>query len=82
MKRELVGWKYLLAKHLLIMNMVATILIGIINYDDDDVGDDKDDEEVNHLRILETRVAAIQMRNKKKATFTIIVVMTRMMVKN
>jgi hypothetical protein len=38
------------------------------DYDDEDVGDDKDFDEVGHLRILETRVAAMQMRNRKNAT--------------
>ena len=37
----------------------------------DDVGEYKDYDEVSHLRMLETRVAAMQMRNREKATFTI-----------
>ena len=47
---------------------------------DEEVGDDKDSDEVSHLRILDTRVAAMQMRNRKKATFTINMVMIWMSV--
>ena len=45
---------------------------------DHGVGDDNGEEKVRYLMIPETRVAARQMRKRKNATFTMFMVMMRL----